>query len=128
MVAGKKRIKSNIRSAIDATKGNIISSFGWFDVDGYIGRTAIRELRASGYEIRYDNKRGSYRVVRPLLEVGYKEAALTGGRHVSLYAQEDAIVVFEREHSIKEGWAEHKFTRTETGLAKAIRLFNKLTN
>ena len=58
-----KNISSSLRPQIETTKGHIRASNGkWFDADGYVGKTAIKELRAAGWIIEYDRTRGSYRV------------------------------------------------------------------
>lgn len=59
-----KNISSSLRPQIEMTKGHIRNSGGkWFDADGYVGKTAIKELRAAGWEIKYNKDRGSYRTM-----------------------------------------------------------------
>ncbi len=61
-----KNISSSVRPQIEMTKGHIRTSAGrWFDCDGYVGKTAIKELRASGVKIEHDRIRGSYRLSDP---------------------------------------------------------------
>lgn len=58
-----KNISSSLRPQIEMTKGHIRTSGGkWFDADGYVGKTAIKELRAGGWNIEYNKDRGSYRI------------------------------------------------------------------
>lgn len=65
MISGKKTISSSLRPQIELCKGHILTSGGrWFDADGYVGKTAVRELRQSGTNIEYDPNRQSYRVVK----------------------------------------------------------------
>lgn len=58
-----KNISSSLRPLIEMSKGHIRTSGGrWFDADGYVGKTAIKELRKSGWSIEYNRDRGSYRI------------------------------------------------------------------
>jgi hypothetical protein len=58
-----KNIKSNSRIQIHTCKCQIMTTNGrWFDADGHVGKTAIKELRTSGWAIEYNKERGSYRI------------------------------------------------------------------
>ena len=58
-----KNISSSVRPLIETTKNNIRNSQGrWFDCDGYVGKTALKELRQHGIKIEYSRDRGSYRL------------------------------------------------------------------
>jgi hypothetical protein len=58
-----KNISSSVRPQIEMTKNNIRNSAGrWFDADGCVGKTAIKELRQYGIQIEYNRARGSYRL------------------------------------------------------------------
>lgn len=49
---------------IDIVKGYILSALDrdvYFDADGYVGKTAIKELRQAGFKIKYYRERGSYK-------------------------------------------------------------------
>ena len=59
-----KNISSSLRPQIEMAKRHIRNSAGrWFDADGYVGKKALKELREVGWEIEYNNARGSYRTV-----------------------------------------------------------------
>ena len=59
-----KRISNSCRPEIERTKGYIRNSNGkWFDGSGYIFKVALREMRESGYVIKYNRKKCSYHVV-----------------------------------------------------------------
>lgn len=58
-----KCISRSLRPRIEIFKNHIRNSGGrWFDADGYVGKTAVRELRAAGLHITYNRERGSYRI------------------------------------------------------------------
>jgi hypothetical protein len=60
-----KTISTSLRPQIDIVKGYILSALDrgvYFDTDGYVGKTAIKELRQAGFKIKYCRKRGSYKV------------------------------------------------------------------
>ncbi|MDA9818196.1 hypothetical protein N9C35_04065 [Flavobacteriaceae bacterium] len=60
-----KTISNSLRPQIDICKSNILSALSreiFFDVDGYVGKNAIKELRQNGYKIKYHHSRGSYKI------------------------------------------------------------------
>jgi hypothetical protein len=59
-----KRISNSWRPQIDIVKGYILSALDrgvYFDADGYVGKTAIKELRQAGFKIKYYRERRSYK-------------------------------------------------------------------
>lgn len=59
-----KRISNSLRPQIDNVKGYILEAIdrgSYFDADGYVGKTAIKELRQAGFKIKYYRERGSYK-------------------------------------------------------------------
>jgi hypothetical protein len=74
-----KNISCSARPQIEMTKAHIRSSRGaWFDSDGYVGRVAIKELRAGGWIIEYSRRRGSYRTTgQPVASQALQRAQLS---------------------------------------------------
>lgn len=63
MNRNSKTIRSHSLTGIHTLKCQILTTAGrWFDADGNAGKSAIKELRASGHVIEYNRERGSYRL------------------------------------------------------------------
>ena len=61
-----KRISNSLRPSIDRVKGFILEAINKgksFDVDGYIGKTALFEVRKMGYNIKYFKDKCHYRAI-----------------------------------------------------------------
>tara|TARA_R110000824_G_scaffold154155_2_gene326096 strand:- start:302 stop:502 length:201 start_codon:yes stop_codon:yes gene_type:complete len=61
-----KRISSSLRPNIDRVKGFILEAINKgksFDVDGYVGKTALSEVRKLGYNIKYFRDECHYKAI-----------------------------------------------------------------
>lgn len=60
MQRGSKNISSSLRPNIDRIKSYIMSSERPFDGDGYVFKTALKELRKLGLNFKYVSEKCHY--------------------------------------------------------------------